>query len=646
MDDKDKSLDELSRYHQESIVSQLVHIGSKHNQLYNDKYLPFIRNLQCLRRDGLHLYRTSIDAYDEEQYVALSYTWNRSKYEDDKSGRYHVEAWNGNRLEPSKVRNCVLDRVTSYMRYKKVEFLWIDRHCIHQDTCDFVCARHSHCVQKQNAIQAMDRVYQLSTHPIALLGWRLRREYELHLLGRILLGKFVGKGSKPRLSRGTTIHEARKALRLLHEITQDLWWQRAWTFQENYRGGTSMTLLIRHNPSLEQQKRQYWSFGRMRRELCINSVKFSKEATRLCLALRETIENVPLEEAPEDILWINDVFRAIGRYALLLDESTAMTPTIITDIEARGLSQPWDRLAIIANCCQYPIRLDSEKLQMEQSLSLSMLAMCLLNGEILNNNDEEPVAHLATSKFLNEKLFKSFSAPEAENQKLTFNKGCRLTNVELAMSGIVTKGILWELDCVIDTAMFPRKLPWIENPWGKLKLYQRRCLLQLYFQLQHIYVYDTLAKDILEFLDVDASVGVDSSFPTAHLRFMASEIVAAIQARKKLRLGRIWDPTGGQEPYSAVFVWPTKENDSNEADASPAFVFTSAWFRDPGSKSYEANDLDRHVSFEVGLEKSLIGNGSPHLRVRRWLPGMCFFPGRKLTEVVFPWPRMLQEVKP
>ena len=75
------------------------------------------------------------------------------------------------------------------------------------------------------------------------------------------------------------------------------------------------------------------------------------------------------------------------------------------------------------------------------------------------------------------------------------------------------------------------------------------------------------------------------------------------------------------------------------------FAFTSVWQGDPGSQIYDANDIDHHATLEV--EKVFLGSdGVPHLRVRRWLLGMCFFDGCPRTIMVFPWPRALQAVVP
>ncbi|OBR02141.1 ATP-dependent DNA helicase [Colletotrichum higginsianum IMI 349063] len=421
-DDKEQLLQELSWHHRASIVSQLVDIGSERNQQEHVKFRSFISSLQCLQFKGSELRRWSINAFCYRRYVALSYTWAPSEHENSEPGIYPVENWDDSHFRLSPVRKCVLDRVLHYMRHNNVDFFWIDAHCIRQVTCGINdCARHLRCIEKRDAIQAMDLVYQLSEHPVALLGWELKTGSELYLLKQILSGDLVDGDCEFRLCAATPVHVATKALLLLSEITRDSWWCRAWTFQENYRGGTRMQLLIRHDPSLELQKRRHGVFGEIPGELCIQSVMFSTQATRLCLAIREVTALLRL-----DANRVDGVLRAAGRYALMVHSSSSMTPTVIADIEARKLSKPWDRLAIVANCCQYPVRLDGGALSRQgQSPSLSILAMCLLNGEILDNsnNNMASVAGLTTSELLDRLMFRQFHAPEDDMRQLTFNKG-------------------------------------------------------------------------------------------------------------------------------------------------------------------------------------------------------------------------------
>lgn len=323
----------------------------------------------------------------------------------------------------------------------------------------------------------------------------------------------------------------------------------------------------------------------------------------------------------------------------MLPESSCMTPTVMADIEARKLSEPRDRLSLVANCCQYPIRLDSDALKLQQrSLSLSVLAMCLLNGEILDNSkgDMASAAVLTTSEFLKKLMFQGFNAPEDDTRRLTFNKGCRLTDVELMAEGIAARGHVWKLGRVIDTSTFCWKLPWIDNPRGRLTRDQRKLLLQLVLDLKGLRHFQ-LAEKMDDYLAADADAGEDyTCFTDMYLHRMATELADAIGTGQKLRLGAIWDSTGRYAPYRAVFVWSDEED--NGTYLPPAFVFTSARQGDPGSQSHDANDIDRHVSLEVELEEPL-GSRTPHLRVRRWLHGMCFFDGCPRTKVIFPWPQ-------
>lgn len=57
------------------------------------------------------------------------------------------------------------------------------------------------------------------------------------------------------------------------------------------------------------------------------------------------------------------------------------TLNIVEDIEERENERITDRLAIIANCCDYPIRLDVSRLETSgHGLSSCILALCFANG--------------------------------------------------------------------------------------------------------------------------------------------------------------------------------------------------------------------------------------------------------------------------
>jgi hypothetical protein len=235
-------------------------------------------------------------------------------------------------------------------------------------------------------------------------------------------------------------------------------------------------------------------------------------------------------------------------------------------------------------------------------------------------------------------MFRAFNAPEDNTRRLTFNKGCRLTDVRLTESGIVTRGHLWKLGSVINTATFPKKLPQIPQPQGRFTLGERRCLLQLMLQLNDM-GHEPLANQIDDYLDVNAHSGVEyASFADMYLHLMAVELAAAVFAGRKLRLGSIWDNSKRSAPYSGIFV------SSGPHHPPSNFVFTSARQGHRRSQAHDANDIDRHVSLLV--DKAASERGSmQQLRIRSWVLGMCFFDGCPRMEVIFPWPRVLQGLK-
>ncbi|KAK6956293.1 hypothetical protein Daesc_001568 [Daldinia eschscholtzii] len=461
-------------------------------------------------------------------------------------------------------------------------------------------------------------------------GRPMNSEDELDILCGIIKRTFVTKdGDSDGLALKRTVdrQQAECILDLLYEITSDLWWQRAWTFQENYKGGMKMTLLINHPLSLEPKKRNCKVFGEVYGELSIGSVDFSSEATRFCAAFRNT-QNPTLGES----LKLVSILNRTEKYTETLQESEPMYPAIIANVEARGATNPWDRIPIVANCSDYPVRLDVQKLEKENhSLSLSMLATCLLNGEIFYNKPSgDPGSDLSVSQFLKEYHFNKFCSPPGE-RSLTYNKNCRFIAVEFKEAGIQTIGHVWELGPIIQIAGLESKTRFFDvKTWECEKAYIVEHLTYLFRKLYSL-SYTELAGSIKAYSKIIAKQEVICKFRVRYLSKMAIAVAKAIEEGKALRLGRLWKRKGDPNPFKAIFVW---EDTSNE-DA--AFVFTSIHPRE------NDNDTDHHVTLQVDLQN--IEDDVPHLYVNRWLLGMCFWEGAHLEEVVFPWPPALKHVR-
>ncbi|KAK7213069.1 hypothetical protein V2G26_020247 [Clonostachys chloroleuca] len=436
---------------QDSIVPQLLNVQEYREEI--PKMWKYIRHLEVLcppsdaglRLDWspprVPLKRHWINARKEKRFVALSYTWKESKHEHKTHERYAVQARDKTRYFPCKVRDCVFERILKYMRVHDIFYLWIDRYCIAQKACGVHHCKHKKCATKRNALHTSDLVYGNSEFPVALLGRQMKQEQELRLLAKIMRGRLaVGRIDGTRLSRKTR-KKVRGALTLLDNITSDRWWTRAWTFQENYRSSTKMTLLIHHPSNLESTKGEFADvFGYVPGELSIQSTSFFKHTTLLCqAALAAGLES--------DM--VHRILHAAGRYSMLLHESESMTSRIIADLQFKEVTVESDILAIIANCCTYPVRLDVKSLDKED-LSVNILALRLLNGEVFNNgrgrNQDLTQPKPTTESF----FFPQFEAPP-KHRRLTYNKHCRFDAVYLTSAGVKTTGHLWKLGKLIRT---------------------------------------------------------------------------------------------------------------------------------------------------------------------------------------------------
>ncbi|KAH8199404.1 hypothetical protein TruAng_006448 [Truncatella angustata] len=569
MDDLKDSLTQIIKRERESLISLLLEIQKRKVERV-DFLLNFLNKLECFHfgrcdNGGPILLRRWINALENGDYVALSYTWNPSDDEGNTSGRYYVENRSKKVAFPSPVRDSIFQRIAKYMRHEKVDLLWIDRHSIPQKPQE----GHASYRQKTAGIQSMGWVYRLSDHPVALLGRSLSTKHEMCLLHGVLTGKYtrlIEQETSFELSVNSH-SEASQALKLLYDITNDLWWQRAWTFQENYKGGEAMKLLISHLRSWEPLKRQYVVFGDIPGELCIESSNFSRQITRFCLAFRRNGLSTSKRRR------INSILSRAGRYTILLDETQTLTAAIVADVLARDVKEPCDRLPIIANCCEYPVRLDTQKLlQNKHSLSLSILTTCLLNGEILRNGPlEEYSSDTTISGFLKRHLL-SRSCPTQIGRTLAFNQGSRFNTVKLTEAGITTMGHLWEVDSAIQTAGLGPEAPSRTHNRGDIGLHEYRCLTQLCDELQ-ARSENVIAKELRRYLQMDSKGKRPFQIGEDYMILMAAEVAAAIGDGKAIRLGRIWDPKGHSYPCTALFVWD--EDDLKPQQHESAFVFTS-----------------------------------------------------------------------
>ncbi|KIW97349.1 uncharacterized protein Z519_02741 [Cladophialophora bantiana CBS 173.52] len=657
-EDVDISLRRIRQEIDRPIYAALLEI-QKHNTM-EQKSPEWVEQLECLyvksdnrlhRQRGRYsqsnspqsskplLGRKCIDTLSTRSYIAVSYIWNPAPGEDTKTGGYIVELRDHSHRSSRRsttVRDVVWDRVTKFATYIDCPYFWVDQECIDQEDED----------EKEIAIQSMDLVYSRSQHPIALLSAaRIVSGEQLDLLAEILSGSFIG-GDENTAAQELRLNPCmigmvEKALDLLDLVTSDKWWNRAWPFQEDYRASTRMTLLIPHDPSLEARKRDTEGllFGVLEGELCVNSANFRQEASQLCLAyMNQRRRQGRLEEA------VKRVLQRAGKYTVTLQDLRAedsmyavrrsMSPSIFADVGAREAGRCVDRLAIVANCCAYSVRLRTKTLQDgNYSLSLALLTLYLLNGEILMNSGSSAAPLDNTIfDFLKAQSLDSFSPP-TDHQQLTFIKSCRLIRVRLANEGIRTRGHLWELGPTVRVRRRRRGVSWQFDSNSGLTGRQRWRLYQLVQELRDPwnrkqYEAEDLSASLEEFLDRDEDgSGVDElSFSRRFQTWMAAEVASAMwDERKILRLGRLVEgPGDNQSEYTGIFIY-----DADRA-SSGQYIFTASW-------DGEEVEIDKHVSLEVEF-RGRSRSDRPLLHAKRWVNGLIFFRNHRRQDFVFAWP--------
>ena len=645
LEDTHSTLGEIQDQCPKGLVSELLDI--QEHQDADSKSLEWAKNPLCLCREPQKPDRKRKRGVESAQlsdgsktfhriprfgkpYVAVSYTNEASESEQETRvfGGYRIKgSAQGNVAAPTKVRDRVFQRAMSYADYHNVKLIWIDNACINRDDQD----------EHEMAMQSMDLIYSFSKYPVGLLTKPIKTPEQLDLLQGLLHSDFVeysGGPDLPVLVPEMSVRTASEIVDLLDYITSDKWWTRAWIFQEDYRSAMKMTLLIPRSPLLSgiHTEEELCSIPG---ELQVKSVVFHEQSTLFCLALLQRAG----EEWQGSHTKCEHILGKAGKYNLLYQHGylggqgsarMAMSPFIFTDIGNRDISVAPDLLAIAANCCNYSIRLNTERLKgTSHSLSMSILALYLLNGEIImNDKHDESLLNNDIFSYLRQLALDNFDPP-VKTKELTFIKRCRFVDVRLTPDGIVTSGRLWKLHKAINTDAFTsRTWPEGETPNG-LNKYQRSLLRQLYVELQ-LQGYKRLAEDLDEYLkdDIDGKWSPEKSYKD----LMAERIVEAIRQRMTIHLGCLV----GRNPYRGIFV-------TDPAMETPPYVFT-AWSRagsngKTSDKVQAARFLERFVSLAVDatdLEKAL-----PQLKTRTWINGLCFFEREPPRDVVFTYPKSL-----
>jgi hypothetical protein len=607
----------------------------------NEKSLEWAINLRCLSVPAepytdRPMTLESIpkrDINEKQDYVAVSYSCEHMpEYEsDDSDGGYHIKQhpWDQS-PKPNRTRRLVIQRALRYANRVGSPHIWVDQDCIDQEDID----------KKRVAMDSMDIVYSRSEHPVGLMATIINTEGEICALRSLLDSELASEKDVTIRCDGQMIEQM---MNLLERFSRDRWWSRAWIFQEEYLAGTSMNILIRHRPELEQVKRENFKVmdddenelenNHIEEEICFAAAKFRKEATIFLLALRESPFQ-DWQEKSKDLLEFFNKYNVLYRLTASACRK-AMSFKVIADIHMRGFGQKYDLLPIAANSCDYATRFHTEEMiKSPYSVNLCTLAMIVLNGEIIANDREHMAlpTEMSLGKYLDHISFDSFDPPVAARE-LSWLKSCRLPDPILVPSGVRTEGYLWRVKRVISTRDWRRPSGSCQRKTSAYGLSddQRACLFKLFGVLRKG---TKLRKELYSYLNEDLKLQRASSKTSQRVvkrykDLMANEVCNAIRNGQPLYLATI----DGTDAERAIFVGLGNRETS---------VFT-AW--DHGEDD-DDRIRTRHLSLSVRIEDRVARQWMPRVRIRDWVNGLVFFTKIKPKRVIVSWPQAWLRTNP
>jgi hypothetical protein len=338
-------------------------------------------------------------------YVAISYCWqsDATGAAQARKGSYRVlvEEENGVTSErANKAPDETIDRAVEFASHVGARLIWIDQECLPQDGSQ----------EQELGIQAMDVVYQRAHWSVGLYQSIVSSQCQLDAVASIL--DWSRQNPSTRALRFPLESDLdmglfmRSLIDFLDMFCNDPWNQRAWILQELFSSSDHMTTVIRlHTPFV------YRGSLALQEHTAAETLKMTgSEVDAFILASREFL-SAGLSRArslsPKDqggeafqrahrIIKVLETLRpeiatAGNKYAYLYAVGrTSFGPryrcnaaVALSYLRNRDNHRPADRLAIVANLCDYEIRLDTVTVEKSfRSLAVCLFTLAFVNGDL------------------------------------------------------------------------------------------------------------------------------------------------------------------------------------------------------------------------------------------------------------------------
>ena len=373
---------ESSSSSQASLTSELKIIADENQgqltlppePIFQPKATCSCRQKRRFPREGLSKLRVTTKSPAElpgcNHYVAISYCW---KVQTEMKPQYAVQTEKG--MRNNKARSDILSRAIKFAAYHGIRLIWIDQECIDQDDRE----------DKEEGIQSMDLVYQQATHALALLDARITSEAQGVAFVKAMTGQDFER------------HEFVFAVEIFQHISLDRWLSRAWCFQESAAAGESMRVLIPCDADLLEDE----GLMKVPGELEVTLEGLKQAAAWLASWAESNFEtSIPEDRTSNENLKAraDQAFESLMEICPTAYQLAHHNPHfrfgcnagealhLLRNRECKHLP---DRLAILANICNFSVRLNTNKLQQSEevlgrqhSFSVCFAVLAIMNGDI------------------------------------------------------------------------------------------------------------------------------------------------------------------------------------------------------------------------------------------------------------------------
>ncbi|KAL9109507.1 MAG: hypothetical protein Q9227_005842 [Pyrenula ochraceoflavens] len=307
-------------------------------------------------------------------YLAVSYCWPRGKDKErlqDPGEFYWVrDARAPGRVRRTKAPKAIIDRAVAFAKDRGIRLLWLDSECINQEDR----------FDKECGIRSMDGIFYRAKKVVGLLQKAsITHPVEADALRRLSHHEYLD----------FDLYNA--AVDTVKRISEDPWFTRAWTLQEATSGGNTLELSMKCNPALKRRDTEEW--GNVMDEIQFDWAHIHKWIAGLYAQAAIYDQHPPLSSTRDQldalVSTVDGIRMSLMNHFPLLHEPVKMSrprlccnaSTALMFLKDRKNSRAPDRVSIMANLGDYPIKLDTAKIA-PFNMGACILAQALVNGDL------------------------------------------------------------------------------------------------------------------------------------------------------------------------------------------------------------------------------------------------------------------------